>query len=423
MMKRALIILMTLTSLMFIGCSNKKNPLGQNSNLRPKVTKIFSDDLFDYAYSYENEVENYGLNDIVTIGNFRKNKSIALIRFADSSFPKSDYELTSDAKLTFSVSKNYFPSTEKTTIKIGKINESWTQNYATWKKTSKDINWVNSWNDLSTITLLNIDTEYVAEDSTFTFIITKEVMQEIIDDLTATEPKSFGFALFSESEDDHYIEAFSETSLDKYPTLSFKYQKNDAMGIEKDFKEKPLYTTTIHSKSPVEGYYLGDDFAIRNIVPTRVVMKLAYPKNAFELPDGLDTRKITINKAELVLFRDKSEEASHIYKSIFQIIPYSLSSEYSNDEFSKLPIKNEDIRTVKPYSIKSFNTEVDSVSINITSIVQEHVSELQWNFGIVLASYSENKDNSYVQFFSNKSEHTDKRPYLKLIYSYPELDN
>lgn len=423
MMKRVLIILMTLTSLIFIGCSDKKNPLGQNSNLKPQVTKILSDDLFEYAYSYENEVETYRLNSVVTIGNFRGNKSIALLRFANSAFPKTAYELTSDAKLTLSVNKHYFPTIDKTTIKIGKINESWSQNYATWMRAGKEINWKNSWNDLSTITLLDIDTEYVAEDSTFTFIIAKEVMQEIIEDLTATEPKSFGFAIFSESEDDNYIEAFSETSSDKYPTLSFKYQKNDGTMTEKDFKEKPLYTTTIHSKKPVEGYYLGEDFVVGNIVPTRIVMKLAYPTNAFELPDGLDTRKITINKAELVLFREKSEEASHIYKGVFQITPYSLSNEYSSDELSKLPIKNEDIRTVKPYSIKSFNSEVDSVSINITSIVQEHISELKENFGIVLTSYNENKDNSYVQFFSNESEQIDKRPYLKLIYSYPELNN
>ncbi|MFA5498927.1 MAG: hypothetical protein WC327_05205 [Candidatus Cloacimonadia bacterium] len=421
MMKRMRIYLLTILALGSLSCSKQKNPLAEISKMHPKLITIKNSSLIEYSYNFEGEIKNYRLNDVLTLGSFNDNRSIALIKFSNTSFPKKGYVLDSDGKLELTLNKFYSPENEEIPVKIGLIKEAWKSDYVTWNNSDNKNKWNSSWSDMSTITPLEIESIISKKDSTLTFTFSKDTMTEIIEGHLGSSPSIQGFALYTDLEQDHYIELKSQNVKEGYPTLSYNYYPKESDTKTKSAALKLIASSTIHSKEVTEGHYLNDKIKLSNIAPIRSVLKLQYPIDSFGEHSNL--KRITVNKAELILFPNKEEGASHIYNGIFQITPYILNKEYKPEDKDSLPIKEQDIKLIKPYFTKSFGTEADSVVINITSIVQQHLSGEEENYGILLASFNENKSNGYVEFYQATAEEPDKSPYLKIIYSFADIDD
>ncbi|OQX71957.1 MAG: hypothetical protein B6D62_00715 [Candidatus Cloacimonas sp. 4484_275] len=64
----------------------------------------------------------------------------------------------------------------------------------------------------------------------------------------------------------------------------------------------------------------------------------------------------------------------------------------------------------------------DEFVVDVTAIVQKITSGDYENHGFLLKSIFENKDYSYVEFASKNYQEEALRPFLRIIYTPPFLD-
>jgi hypothetical protein len=418
----SIITLVVLLFLFVAGCSDKKNVIGDDSNLHPYYTEIKADSLFQYFYSYENETGSFIRNDKSLTGHFRTNESITLLRFTN--LPDSGFVFTEETapSLILPVKKHF--NSEGMVLRIGIIKQFWHHFFATWENAEEDVEWEKSWDDYSAMTLLEGIEEYIVseEDSTVVFTLPKEVLEGIIEGWTMEDPEGYGFAVYAEDGGvaDSYLEFYSRETSDG-PLLSFDYYATEGDTAAVSYERMPVHQTFINSKQPVEGYYTGEELQIANIVPTRTAIKLNLFDEFFvSLSPEEDLKKITINKAELVLYKEQEEGTSHFGESRFEIFPYIIvNNEYPLEEADNLPIPVEDLQSISPTFTSVITETQDSLAVNITSIVQSHISELKPNLGFIITSSLENKDNSFIGFYPPGHLEEEKRPYLRILYTLP----
>jgi protein involved in ribonucleotide reduction len=400
-----------ITLILLGGCTDRKNIVGDDTDYVPLKTTIPADSLISYFYSYEDSVRNYYRSEKLLVGNFQENQSITLLRFAN--LPDSNAVINSDAELRLTV-KSHF-QTEGMELKIGLINQNWNQYNATWDKADADETWDQDWADLGNLTPLDMTYQVSEEDSTIAISIAQETISDIVSGWIQTDPVSFGFALYTEnrfSRTDSYLSFKSRDTTDG-PILFFEYYETEEDTTLIDFNRTAVYNTFINSQKPVAEYH-QDKIRIANIIPTRSVFKLNIPESFFDLPAGLDLARITVNKAELVLF---SSDDKHFSESFLQLTPYLLEQEYTPD--SNVIIPKEEFLAISPTFTSGLSSTSDSVAVNVTSIVQAIVSDLKDNNGIVINSTQENFDNTYSEFETPESADPNKQPYLKIIYTLP----
>lgn len=421
--RKQIITLTCLFMVLLSGCSNKKNVLGEENDHPLYLVEIGPENLFETYFSYENETKNYIRNNKSITGHFRGNESITLLRFAN--FPSSGFVLSEDAKLTLQIKSEY--NSQDMVLRIGKIRQFWHHFYATWEKAEQDVEWNYDWNTYETLEIME-GIEYIVNenDSTVVFTFSKELMEDLIEEWEQEEPESFGFALFNEKagdkpETDKYLEFYTREHVNG-PLLKFEYYPSEGDTTKVVYERMPVHNTFINSKEPAEDYFTGHEIKIGNILPTRSLLKLNLSKDFFEVlpPDG-NIKMITVNKAELILFRQKEEENYHFPEMLFEIFPYSLLQDYDpyEENGKQLPVETGDYETLVPSFTSVLLKEADSVAVNITSIVQAHISEIKTNYGFLLTSPHENRDNGFVTFYGPEHVEEKKRPVLRIIYSLP----
>ncbi|MBW6516318.1 MAG: hypothetical protein K0B81_06855 [Candidatus Cloacimonetes bacterium] len=415
-----LITLIILTLVMIFGCSTRKNIIGEDSDLEPNVVEIKAEQgLFEYYYSYENETGNFMRNTKSITGHFRGNESITLLRFTN--LPDSGFVLTEDPTLTLKIRNNY--NAEGMTLRFGLIRQNWHHFFATWEQAEENIEWELSWDDQSAMEILDGLLGMVTEEDSLVITIPSVKMQDIIEGWIQEEPESYGLAIFSEvsnGRNDQYVEFYSRETTNG-PILNFEYYTAETDTIIYTYERMPLQQTFINSKKPVEGYYAGEEIIIGNIVPTRSVIKLNLEEDSFDLPPNIDLKMITVNRADLIVHRKTDEDMYHFTVEPFEFYPYYLLEEFAPSETEKLPIEAENIGNFTTTVTSFFGVDAEYVSLNITPIVQAHISEIKENFGLLITSSLENKDNGFIGFYTPDSVEIEKRPYLRVIYTLPFL--
>ena len=408
---------MMILIIILAGCSKKKNIIGDEGDFHPYLVEIKADSLFEYYYSFEREAGNYIRNTKSLVGHYNGNESITLLRFAN--LPDSGFVLTEDPQLTLTIKKQF--EAEGMNLRFGLISQLWHHYFATWEKAEEEVDWSASWDDYSNISILEDIHRVISEnDTTLVITLPQDLMQGIIEGWVSSEPESYGFALFSElsgSRTDSYLELYTRETAGS-PVLKFAYHPADGDTTLVTYERTPLHNTFINSKLPVDGYQLSEEVTLANMVPTRAVFKLNILDEYFDpLPADGDLKKITVNRADLILFRDGEE--GHFPELLFELYPYYLLEEYPPENLSGLPIPVENMGIINPTFTSLMAVTADSVAVNITTIIQAHISELKENYGLVISSTAENKDNGFVGFHTPDSPETEKRPYLRVIYSLP----
>ncbi len=416
---RVVIVISILILILISGCSDKKNVIGEGTDLHPYLVDIRAEDLFEYYYAYENETGNFIRNTKSIVGNFRGNESITLIRF--SNLPDSNFVLQEDPQLILTMNKHY--NSEGMNLRFGTISQIWDPLHVSWEKSGQDSLWHQSWDDYSNMTILEEIVQQISEtDSTLTVNLPMDLMTDLIQGWIKDTPETYGLAIFAdlaENNNNSYVEFFSRETSDG-PVLKFEYLAAPGDTTFVTYERMPIYNSFINSKQPVDGYYIEEEILVGNIVPTRSVVKLNLQSEYFNpLPEDDDLKKITVNKAELILFKQTQNEASHFAEQLFQIYPYYLINEFSPEEIGSLPIAVENMGIVNPTYTSIISETADSVAVNITSIVQSHISELKDNYGLVISSSLENKDNSFISFYPPNTLDESKKPYLRVIYTLP----
>ncbi len=413
--------LVILVIILLAGCSDRKNVIGEESDLHPYLVEVKSDTLFQYHYSYENKTATFLRNDKSISGSFGSNESITLLRFAG--LPDSGFVVTEEPEPELRLQiKNHY-NTEGMVLRLGMVKQFWHHFSATWEYAEEDVEWKQSWDDLSTVLPLEgAEYQVSEEDSTVVFSFSRSQMQEMVEGWILPEAEGYGFAVYTDAieGEDAYIEFYSRET-DEGPVLAYDFLETEEDTTVVSYDKMPAQQTFINSRKPVDDYYLGDDLVVGNIVPTRSLIRLNLFEEFFDpLPADGDLKKISINKAELILFRQKDEDKYHFAEPRFELFPHIvINQEYSPDDLDKLPVIVDDLETISPSFTSVISDTEDSSAVDITSIVQAHISELRDNKGFVITSSLENKDNGFISFYSQEHEDENKRPYLRILYSLP----
>jgi len=396
-----------------VSCSTKKNPLGNDTGKVPLKTTIEAEELIDYCYTYEDSLKTpSGLNKLIT-GYYEGNESISLIRF--SAFPDSGFVLQEDATLTLGIKSNYQAS--NISLSLGVIKQNWSPYHASWNQATEIAQWDDDWNSYGNVEILD-NVEYsINLDDSVTFKIDKEEMKRLIDDWTAAEPVSYGLAVFRSDLDNNsneYLE-FYDLKNNGGPELSFKYLDAEENG-KVLYSRKATYNTFINSVSPSIDNYQKDNIVIADLPPTRTVFKINLPDNRFDV-ENKDLSKVIINIAELVLYVDHDNSHLSAGELVNSFITYNLLNTYQDVE--DLPISDSDIERLYPSYQSDMTVTSDSLVINITSVVQSYIAGIRENNGFIVASVSENRDNTQIHFFNADVADITKRPRLNIVYTKP----
>lgn len=406
---------------MIVSCTQRNNPIGNSVEETPHIEIFQGESLFDYSYSFEDSLRSSYPSDKLLVGTYNSNTSVTLLRFAN--FPEPVFSLQSDAELRIGVKGSYNAS--GMVLSLGIIKQNWFQEYATWDQATRDEKWSYSWLDKGNMELLDsIDYTFHEGDSLITFKIPASKMHDFISKSVIEDPMNYGLAIYVDrfidkdgDSDKSYLELFTKDSSDG-PTLIFEFLKDSPDASPEEYERKAMENTFINSVQPQLGLVEEGIISISNMPPKASVIKFntGKIKNFFSGKYNFNTEKITINKAELVLFLDQNNQHFSPSTSIQSIIPYNLKSEYKDSDI--LPIITSDYERIDPTYISSASVHADSIAVNITTIIQAYISSIRNNNGILFRSTAENKDNTNIKFFPVDSIDENKRPYLKIIYSH-----
>lgn len=421
-----------ITVSIFFGCTDKKNPVGTNGQHGPlPIETEISAAHFSNIYSFEDSLKNYN-SDKLVLGNYNSNETdnqiVTLIKF--TSLVDTFYQEITNSKIVLRIKeKHNFDIIDNTNLKIGKIitNEDdwdWYESTATWKAPTDSTTWKNGdfsltdGDDFELLNDLNITLE--EEDS-----LTIELPNDLVEEWILEDSLNYGLALFTE-EDNAFIELYSSENDDEAPKIYFDYQETV------DDTVVTVYKTATHDinigYTDYDYQYFENRLIISDIQPIRMIMKFDISADIFtdadpSAPDASDTlatelylERLTINRAYLVLAFDSNLPVAYPIETGINIDPYILISDTLNLDDLTIPLigddNYEDLYITSSYD--SLNS--DAFKINITSIVQNLVSnsEEYENYGIMLRSLYESYDLKHTEFIVE--------PKIEILFTPPYLE-
>lgn len=223
-----------------------------------------------------------------------------------------------------------------------------------------------------------------------------------------------GFNLAVKTVGDGWIE-FKSKELSSGPVLSFDYMLPGATDTLRYSKTCNLdsyrYQGTQTMLSP-------NVLKLKNLLPQRMYVRFGLPEfrnKAGELLTPAQLKRVTINKAELVLF---IKDTSYYNNRAGSFYPFNVDTEELITDPAVLSIS--DLSTVEN-TVTSYKkaTENDSVKINITPLIQGYTSGEIENKGVVISSTMEMSNFGSLEFwhYNDLNVPADKKPYIKVFYT------
>lgn len=407
-------------SLIFFGCTNKKNLVGTNDLENPEPIEIeIGSQYFSQFYSFEDSIRNNNSDNLV-IGNYisngSENRAVSLFKF--TSLVDTLYEQIANPRLNLKIKSNHnFDVIDSNTLLVGKLKINWFESKATWFSPSDSTSWTNDFfslndgDDFELIDGLNI---YYDDDDSLSVELPLNLLEEWI-----WQPENnFGLVFFTD-DPDKFLEIFSSESIDVQPTLFFNYKATaeDSLTIV-----QKIVTHDVHIFSTDNIFTIFEDrLIISNIQPIRMLMKFDLPAELFTdamsetiIDTSLFMQRLSINRADLILSFDDNLPSTYPFEEEkINIDPYVLlTDDFELSQNSPL-LAVDDYED--PYLVSSAGSlNSDNFKINITSVVQTFVSGSKENFGIMLQSIRENNNLKHTEFKTD--------PKIKLIFTPPISD-
>jgi hypothetical protein len=401
-----IICLVTLSSLILLGCTSKKNPVGMDwSHIHPA---LITDSLFTNQYSYTPTFKLTGNEQRLVIGKYEQKDSKALIQFG--SMPDSIYLIVGTPTLKLVVNKRF--SSTPLTLHFGKVVQNWAESQATWTHAYTDTTWqatyittsgISDFSDIPDTIAIGGDTLHI--DIPATSIQNWEI------------PTINGYTLQISTEQDNYLEIRSSETVFA-PQLSFSYKRTASDTTTYSYEHYATNDTFILNDANTQTTF--DGLYLRNISPTRIFMKFDIPGSLFKYsdtePDTLsaaDFRHMTINKAELVL--KVKENPYYSSSGTFMATVYRVKDPIT--EQTVIADANMEFITYTPITTSA--PGLGTVSFNFTPILQSFTSGVKQNNGIIIRLTSENQDYAKVEFYGINDPDISKRPKINIIYTPP----
>lgn len=401
--------------LLFIfGCTQKDNVVGTNGPEGPSPisTTIDSED-FTAKYSYEDSCA-YSNSNTLLLGNYQEETSYALLRF--TSLPDSFYDISS-VNISLEISKrNEFETVDNTTLKLATVNDIlWFEN-ATWWVSSDSTDWDGEhFSDLDYTDLTLSEYGIICEEDSIYIELDTDILADWID----AEDNS-GLVIYSES--GGFMELFSsEYGNDQNPVLTFDYKLAETDTVFTTETIETCYDCIVFETDAVYNKW-EDELKISNIQPVNIFTKFEINDSIFVngLPDDyqiadndttLYLQRLTINKAELIL-NNNGVNAYPLSGSTY-LYPYLVTSDTVNTDPANLDIPLLSLEDVDESYISSTTDTLQTaqIAIDITSVIQNYVSDEIDNNGIVIRSINVNDDFIHTEF--------DNEPQINIIFTPP----
>ena len=389
--------------LILSGCTKKKNTVGiPNGNIQP-IETILGSDFIEDNYSFEDSCKNYSDNTTLLVGSYRNTQAYSLLRF--DNFPDAS-SFESDIKLNLYL-KNKM-NEENIALQFGKIEENWAENKATWTIATDSTDWNSSGDFFSEIT----QPDWTIIDDSIEVILPINLLQGWLE----SDSTNFGLVVYSLT-DSSFLE-INSSETENAPRLIFDYKKTADDTIQ-TYSAAPVSDTFIYSTDN-DFTKFENQLIVANIQPTKMFIKFNISDSIFinmensGIENSDDFRRMTINRAELVFH--KSDENYYLADNELTLRPYPVLTVNPSIPFTY----GEDYEYLTGSSADSLNS--GEISVDVTAIVQKITSGDYENNGFLLKSTFENKDFSHIEFASKDYNDEDWRPYLKIIYTPPYLD-
>jgi len=398
-----LLICLTIILTVLSGCTDKDNLTGNNfSDVRALTVNDETGMMMGFSFPAAEEISISGSEKKLLAGDYNDAYALSFFRFTGLPTNIESTEIDS-CFLSLNIDGCYALG-NSLILKLYKLNKVWTDSLDLANITESDL----SIDPIVTYPLADPNGT-VGEE--ITFIIPES---EIIN---WQNPDSTGWNLALKVENEGWVEISSRES-SYSPKLNIKY-KTETEGEWITYSQSPAkdtYTLEAQETDSSELWKisnLNSTCLYINYQPTYTLFK---DNNENQLSE-IQIKRLTVNKAEIVL---------HIKSNDY----YNATTSYSLYPFNVIkdsipgpvPLLKSDYETLV-YTVTSTGTITgDSLTVNITPIIQAYTSGDKIPKGIMIQSTQERKNFGTLEFWDcNESTPAEKKPYIKITYTPPYL--
>ncbi|MFC1887494.1 hypothetical protein ACFLYK_01650 [Candidatus Cloacimonadota bacterium] len=414
-----LVFIILITMIVLTACTQKKNSVGFIPGMEPKIMEL------DFSYfgnflSYEDSIGNYYNNSKLVIGNYFssnfQNKAYTLLRTV--TLPDTIISLEGPVIIQLEKGDSYnFADISVETIKLGKLQNTWKENEATWYNATDTLTWSGgSGFSESDYELMEFSSVEVDGDSIFL-----EIPGDMLIDWVENDSTNFGITIFTD-QDDAFLEMLSAESESVF--LDFNYTTADIDSVV-NFNAKFTSDTFIY-ETDEEYQRFNNELKISNIQPIKMYLDFNISDSVFINYEGSgiensdDYRRMTINKAELIL--STSDVSNFPLDGSIALVPYLVLADSLDLDDTSVPLlQSEDYESFYDGTATD-SLDAQDLVINMKYIVQYITAGERENHGIMIESIYENRDFLNAVFADLCYENVDRRPRLRIIYTPPYLD-
>jgi len=398
-----LLICLILILITLSGCTDKNNLTGNNfSDIRAITVNDGNGILFGFSFPASEEISISGSETKLLAGNYNAASALSFFRFTGLPTNIESTEMDS-CFLSLNIAGCY-ALRNSLILKLYKLNKVWTDSLDLANITESDL----STDPIATYLIANTS-EITGEEITFSLLEA---------DITNwQDPDSTGWNLALKVENEGWVEISSRES-SYSPKLQIKY-KTETEGEWITYNQPPTkdtYTLEAQETDPPELW------KISNLTSTCLYVKYEPTSTIFVDNEGNQLtdeqrKRMTINKASLVLYI-KNDDYYHSTNS-YSLRPFNVVKDSITDPVQLLKSDYEYL----VYTVTSTGTITgDSLTVDITPIIQSYTSGDKTPKGIVIQSTQERKNFGTLEFWDcNESTAAEKKPYIKITYTPPYL--
>ncbi len=386
-----------LITIMFSACTRKKNLTGINwSDVRPLTVR---DTLFTLGFSYQHSGKVSGAETSLICGISDGKEAIAVFRF--TGMPET-MTVSGQPVLKLVATRRSDLQANPLILSLHKLNANW--------KPDSTANIEDSQIQPLNISFSDVPDSVSAAGDTLSINIPTDVIQNW------KEEDVTGFNLVLKIESGGWLELKSVETLNG-PQLVFNYQLPNDTTV-KEFKQRAV--TDSYRVTGTQTETVPDIWQLKNLLPQRVFVKFGLPDGIFKDMDGTtlsepDRRRMTINKAELVLF---VKDNPYYQNTRLSLYPHNVSKDSVN---AAMVFTDDDLESNIQNPTTNLQAVSDSVLVDVTALIQGFTSGDKSNKGIVIRFLQEMKNYGILEFWHFLNAPTDKKPYLRITYTPPYL--
>ncbi len=394
------VLLFTAVLVMLVSaCTRKDNLTGDNwSGLTPMIAM---DSTFYTGYSYTHAGKVKGTETSLVCGTDAAIDAISVMRFSG----------LADTIIVLQQPVLKLVATRRSPLNSNPLVLSFHKLTKNWAADSTD---VISDVDIYSLNIPNFTVQDTISTSGDTLSI--NIPNEIIENWKTEGVTGLNLVIKTIGERGHWME-FKSTESGNGPLLTFKYRvpgSSDTLSYsQRAIRDSYRVTGTQTEVSETT-------LMLKNLLPQRMMIKNGLPISIFKDKDGnqlseLDRKRMTINKAELILFIKENPYYSNTRCNFF---PYRVKPDTL---VNNIILTDSDLEIITHTYNSTSVINADSVKIDITALTQAFTSGDAGNNGIVIKNTSEMQNFGSLEFWHYANAPAGKRPYVRIYYTVPYL--